>query len=183
MANYYNALSDVPAHIADLCPAISKYLVDILVDRLPPAPALTLSIGCGSGLLEAILLYAGENERGKPLNITGVEVPDCVVKHLPEGRILIVPTTSSIHSDAMLVSALVFVYPRKPDLIAMYLDASLDGALERLVWLGHRSDWPETQMLLLAAFFKLERIDGPGIVESELLVIASMPRRTRKQCD
>jgi hypothetical protein len=52
--------------------------------------------------------------------------------------------------------------------------------MESLVWLGHRNDWPEMEMLLLAAFIKLECIDGHGIPQYEVLAIASIPRRSTK---
>jgi hypothetical protein len=180
----YSKLSDdTTTHFADLCPAISKPLIHTLVDRLPASPALTLSVGCGSGLLEALTLHAGEHVCHKTLDIRGVEVSDCTITHLPNRRVYHVSSTTSVHDDALLASSFLFVYPRQAELVARYLDASLDGALEQLVWLGHRNDWPELEMLLLAAFFKLERIDGPGVADYELLVIASMPRRRRKQRD
>ena len=181
MASPLNKLGDKLVHFGDCCPGVSKQLITALVDRLPPHPALTLSIGSGSGLLEAVLLEASERDHGRPLNLRGVEVPPCENAHLPEERLLRVPCTMPLHPEAFFASALMFVYPRNAMLVAMYLDAFVDGAMEMIVWLGHRSDWREMELLLLAAFFKLERITGPGIPEYEVLAIASMPRRARKQ--
>lgn len=169
--NILDGLTEKPAHFADCCAGVSKPLIKTLVDRMPQSPAMILSIGCGSGLLEATLLSYRDHEQR--LNLYGVEVPPCVNKYLPEDRLLRVPCTKSLHPDAILASTLLFVYPRDPMLIAMYLDASQGGALEQLIWLGHKSDWPVAEKLLLAAFFSLECIHGPGIPEYELLAIAT----------
>ena len=173
-----DGLSEEPVHFGDCCPGVSKPLINALLDRLPQDPALILSIGSGSGLFEAILLQVAEKDRGRCLNLRGIEVPPCINRHLPQDRVLRVPCSLSLHPEAFFASALMFVYPRRATLVAMYLDAFLDGALETLIWLGHRNDWPEMELLLLAAFFKLEQIDGPGIPNYELLAVASLPRRT-----
>ncbi len=166
-----NKLGNDSVHFPDLCPAVSKPLIKIIVESLPPAPALILSVGCGSGLLEAMCL-----EGGKALNLHGVEVPDCHVKYLPDTSVLRVASTSSVHEKAVLATAVMFCYPRKSELVARYLDVCTGGALEQLLWFGHRSDWPEMEMLLLVAFCKVESIDGPGMADSELIAIATMPR-------
>lgn len=182
MATALDKLSEKPAHFADCCPGVSKPLICAIVDHLPQSPALTLSIGSGSGLLEAILLEATERDRGEAVNLRGVEVPSCVNTHLPPERVLRVPGTTSLHPDVFLASCLMFVYPRNAMLIEMHLNANIDGAMEKLIWLGHRNDFfPEAQLLLSAAFYRLECIDGPGIPEYEVLVIASMPSRAHKQ--
>ena len=61
----------------------------------------------------------------------------------------------------------------------MYLDAFIDGAMEKLVWLGPRNDWLETELLLLAAFFRIEGVDVTGT--SEVLAIATFPRKQAPQ--
>ena len=175
-----DSLSEKPVHFGDCCPGVSKPLINALLDRLPQDPALILSVGSGSGLFEAIMVQVAEKDRGRSLNLRGIEVPPCINRHLPQDRVLRVPCSMSLHPEAFLASALMFVYPRRANLVAMYLDAFLDGALETIVWLGHRNDWPEMELLLLAAFFKLEQIDGPGIPDYEVLAVASMPRRTVK---
>ncbi|KAK5173763.1 uncharacterized protein LTR77_002444 [Saxophila tyrrhenica] len=179
----YDALDQTTKHYADLCPAISRPLVATLVDWLPPAPALTLSIGCGSGILEAILLHAAEEDHGKQLNLCAVEVPDCAVTHLPEDCVARVPNTFSIYDDAMLASTLIFVYPRQAKIIAMYLGAAKGTALEQIIWLGHRSDWPEAEEILLASSVQIQRVERPGTAEYELLVIARLPENDGKHVD
>ena len=174
------SLSEKPVHFGDCCPGVSQPLIDVLLDRLPQDPALILSVGSGSGLFEAIILHVAEHDRGRSLNLCGIEVPPCINKHLSQDRVLRVPCSMSLHPEAFFASALMFIYPRRANLVAMYLDAFSDGALETLVWLGHRNDWPEMELLLLAAFVKLEQIDGPGIPDYELVAVASMPRWTPK---
>jgi hypothetical protein len=173
MATALSKLTDQPAHFSDCCAGLSWPLLETLASRLPQSPALVLSIGSGSGLLEGLLLEATEGE----LNVYGVEVPPCVNKHLPEGRLLRVPCTASLHPDALLASALIFVYPRKASLVANYIDSFADGAVEQVVWLGHRSDLPEIQQILESAFYKMELVEGPGLSSYELLVIASLPQQ------
>ena len=170
-------LGDVPAHFADCCVAISRPLIEAIAVRLSRKPALVLSIGCGSGLLEHLLLQHKFADDATSLDLYGVEVPTCVNKYLPEDRLLRVASTNTLYADAMFASALIFVYPRQVSLIARYLDACLNGALEKVVWLGHRSDWPDAEKIISAAFSGLEYYDGPDIMEYELLVIATEPKK------
>lgn len=135
-----------------------------------------LSIGSGSGLLEAFVLQQGKIDGKAPLALYGVEVPSCINKHLPAERLLRVASTTSLYTDSIFASALVFVYPRQVSLIARYLDLCLSGALQMVVWLGHRSDWPDTEGVLSAAFAAMEYFEEPGIAEYELLVIATEPQ-------
>lgn len=176
MATALSELSDEVVRFPDCCAGISRPLLETLANRLPQKPAFILSIGSGSGLLEAMLLRATDGN----LDIHGVEVSRCVNKHLPEDRLLRVPCTASMHPDAILASALLFVYPRKPSLIANYLDGFLDGALEQVVWVGHRCEAREIQELLLVKFSKLELVEGPGLSSYELIIIATVPKALRE---
>jgi len=166
----YDQLCASPTHFADCCVGISQPLLATLASRLPPSPALILSIGSGSGLLEAMLLKHSEES----LDLFGVEVPSCVNKHLPPDRFVKVPSTTSMYPDAMLASSLMFVYPRMPALITAYLDASTGGALEQVVWLGHRSDWPDFESAMRSRSSRIDVIEGSGLCDSELLVVATM---------
>ena len=109
----FRDLAEDSKHFSDCCAGVSRPLIQTLVYRLPVDPAIVLSIGSGSGLLEATLLH---HSYGK-LNLYGVEVPSCVNLHLPPERLLRVPCTRSLHSDAFFASALLFVYPRSAELI------------------------------------------------------------------
>lgn len=163
-------------HFPDCCAGLSWPLLEALASRLPPLPGLVLSIGSGSGLLEAMLLHATDRQ----VNICGVEVGAAVNRHLPAERVLRVPRSASIHPEAMLASSLVFVYPRHATLIASYL-AYIDGALEQLVWLGHRGDWPEAKEIIARSFDTLELVEGDGLPDYELLAIASVPKRAKSK--
>ncbi|GAB1734715.1 hypothetical protein NU195Hw_g9157t1 [Hortaea werneckii] len=166
----YDQLCTSPKHFADCCVGISQPLLATLASRLPRSPALILSIGSGSGLLEAMLLKHSE----KPLDLFGVEVSSCVNKHLPPDRLAKVSSTTSLHPDAMLASSLMFVYPRMPALITAYLDAATGGALEQVVWLGHRSDWPDFESVMRSKSSSIDVVEGLGLCDSELLVVATM---------
>lgn len=176
MATTPDGLEEEPAHYADCCVAVSRPLVQMILDRLPRSPALTLSIGSGSGFLEHLLLKHASADGASPLNLYGIEVPSCVNKYLPEDRLRRVASTSSVDPEAMFASAVIFVYPRQVSLISQYLDACLNAALEKVLWLGHRSDWPGTEGVLAAAFDRMEYCHGPGIAEYELLVVATHPK-------
>ena len=165
-------LTGEAAQLADCCVGLSLPLLEILITRLPVQPAIILSIGCGTGILEALLLHRTSGQ----LNIFGVEVPSCVNKYLPQDKLLEVPDTASIHPDAMLASTLMFAYPRQPSLVAKYLEGSIDGALEQVIWVGHRSDWADVDVLLRAAFHNLEIIEDLGVAAYELVVVASLPK-------
>ena len=170
-----------PEHFPDCCAGVSRPLMHAIIDRLPQDPALILSVGSGSGRFEAVLLEVALVDRARVLHLRGVEVPPCINRHLDKDRVFRVPCTMSLHPEAFFASAWLFVYPRRASLVAKYLDAFTDGAMEMVSWLGHRNDWPEMESVLLAAFIKLECIDGPGIPEYELLAVASMPRRSPVQ--
>nr|POF17330.1 hypothetical protein CFP56_65197 [Quercus suber] len=172
MARVLSQLTLEPRAFSDSCASLSWPLITALTTRLPVSPELVLSVGCGAGLLEAMLLHATQSK----INIRGVEVLSCANKHLPAQNFWQVATTMSIHPDAVLASALMFVYPRQPTLIARYLETCMSGAVEQVIWLGHRSDWPDASSLLQKFFTSLEYTEGPAVAAYELLVIASEPR-------
>lgn len=170
-------ISNEPQQFAGCCLAISKPLLYTLLSTLPQGPDLILSVGCGSGLLEALLLHL---DRGG-INLLGVEVPSCECPYLPAERLLRVDGTRSLHPDAILASVLVFVYPRVPALIASYLNVCVGGALEKLVWLGPRSDWADCERLINDAFVHVDTVQDAGLPSHEIMVVATFPRpRARK---
>ncbi|GAB7358213.1 hypothetical protein MBLNU230_g0365t1 [Neophaeotheca triangularis] len=162
-------LSGDPKLFADCCVGISEPMIETLRRTLPDPPALILSIGCGSGLLEALLV-----ERG--VNVCGVEVPSCENKYLALDRLLRVPTAQTLHQDAILASTLLFVYPRSPELVRKYADHFAGGALESVLWLGHQMDKSDYQEPLRSAFDSLTVLDAPSMFPYECLFKASKPR-------
>jgi hypothetical protein len=166
-------VGDEPQQFAGCCLAISKPLLQTLLSTLPQGqPDLILSIGCGSGLLEGLLLQTSRDE----LNLFGVEVPSCVCAYLAPEKVLRVSGTRSLHPDAILASVLMFVYPRVPSLIALYLETCTDGALEKLVWLGHRSDWADCEKLIFDSFANVDVIHDAGLPGHETMVVATSPK-------
>lgn len=163
---------DEPKLFAGCCLAISKPLLQALISTLPCKPELILSVGCGSGLLEKLLLQLSNDT----LDLYGVEVPGCPCPFLPVERVLRVSGSRSLHSDAILASVLVFVYPRVSTLIASYLEVCVDGALEKLVWLGHRSDWLDSKKLIFDSFIDVQMVENAGLPDHEIMVVATTPK-------
>lgn len=110
------------------------------------------------------------------LNLFGVEVPSCDCAYLSPKQVLRVTGTRSLHPDAILASVLMFVYPRVASLIASYVDACADGALEKLVWLGHRSDWADCDKIVHDSFAKVDVISNAGLPVHEIMVVATLPK-------
>ena len=165
-------VGDEPQQFAGCCLAISKPLLQTLASTLPRNPNLILSVGCGSGFLEGLLLQMLPGE----LNLFGIEVPSADCRFLPAGRVLKVPGTRALHSDAIIASVLMFVYSRVPELIASYVDAFSDGALEKLVWLGHRSDWADCEDIVGDSFAEVNVISNVGLPDHEIMVVATLPK-------
>lgn len=165
-------VDDEPQQFAGCCLAISKPLLQILLATLPRRPDLILSVGSGSGLLEGMLLHLSRDE----LNLFGVEVPSCNCAYLSPEQVLRVTGTRSLHPDAILASVLMFVYPRVASLIASYVEACADGALEKMVWLGHRSDWADCEKTIHDSFAKVDIISNAGLPDHEIMVVATSPK-------
>lgn len=161
----------------ECCAQLSAQLVATLLDKLP-ASGLILSVGCGQGLLEEVLL-----QRSVPtLELYGVEVESCRNKFLREDRLLRVPSTHALHADGILAEVLLFVYPRELSLMTSYIRTFVRGALRMVVWLGPTQESSEAERILLANFFSLELIGRPAVSAYETLLIASFPRLPREQC-
>ncbi|KAI0969050.1 hypothetical protein F4678DRAFT_178539 [Xylaria arbuscula] len=91
---------------------------------LQPSPALLLSIGSGSGLLEELLHnYLNQDSLTRNWSVEGVEVNRAVNAHLPEDRInQVAGTWAVLASRARDAAALMFVYPREGALVRRYID-------------------------------------------------------------
>jgi hypothetical protein len=165
-------VGDEPQQFAGCCLAISKPLLQALLSTLPQGRDLILSVGSGSGLLERLLLQSSCDK----LNLFGVEVPSCDCAYLVPERVLRVSGTRSLHPDAILASVLMFVYPRVPSLIGSYIDTCADGAMEKLIWLGHRSDWADCENIVLDSFTDVDVIHDVGLPGHEIMVVATYPK-------
>ena len=152
-------LDNEPIHHADCCLSLSNRLLDLLIRTFSetgpsktiewqPQQRTVLSVGSGTGLLEALLIARAEsipsdsgddgNGVGNPgsmirLSVEGVEVqrPDSrpsANKYLPEPSFHTVSSASN-HSPRLAdehVAGLMFVYPRQPALVASYVNSLRD---------------------------------------------------------
>ncbi|KAG5665939.1 hypothetical protein KAF25_010064 [Fusarium avenaceum] len=142
-----------PVRFPFCCLSISSKLLQILTNifsntTLSDENPTVLSIGSGTGILEALLLAHSQSR--SLLNIEGVEVQQLggkapVNRYLPEQAIYTVRGTwdvvSRLHDPD--VTALMFVYPRQPGLISEYIKviSEQDLKVQVIVWLGPMADW------------------------------------------
>lgn len=108
---------------------------------------LILSIGSGSGLLEAHLQSSWSQSRTN-LTIHGVEVRN--TDYTTPNKYLLFKNRSTVRgtwelsSRLPLARFLVFVYPRQVDLVKRYMEEVARNASSRVlgvIWLGPRNDW------------------------------------------
>ncbi|RYP61863.1 hypothetical protein DL771_009982 [Monosporascus sp. 5C6A] len=191
-------ITDEPRHYPDCCLSISRGILDVLTDtfRTAAETGLVLSIGSGSGLLEALLqsrwatvsalasASASDNTTAAATTISaaasprieGVEVRASVNRYLPAAAVGTVRGTWEVSPRARsdpTVAALLFVYPRSPALVSRYLR---EAAASVAVWLGHRSDWPDFEPCFAGApgfGGAVEVVGGcaAGLVEYEMMAI------------
>ncbi|RYP69836.1 hypothetical protein DL769_005188 [Monosporascus sp. CRB-8-3] len=190
-------ITDEPKHYPDCCLSISTGLLNMLTDtfRTAAGTGLVLSIGSGSGLLEALLqsrwtasASASDNNTTTATTATasraaafprieGVEVRASVNRYLPAAAVGTVKGTWEVAPRARsdpTVAALLFVYPRSPGLVSRYLREAEASAA---VWLGHRSDWPDFEPCFAGApgfDGAVEVVGGraAGLVEYEMMAVA-----------
>ncbi|SMY19570.1 unnamed protein product [Zymoseptoria tritici ST99CH_1A5] len=165
-------LGEEPCMFKDCCCSLSRPLIGALADTLPRSPALVLSIGSGTGLLENLIRQAAGDA-----DLYGVEVPSCNNIHLPADRVVRVSTSLELHPDAVLAETLIFCYPRTIQLVDAYLRECVGGALEKVVFISHRDEWPAFRELFLAHFAESDlAVDWPNLLPGyEILCIASCP--------
>ncbi|KAJ5751733.1 hypothetical protein N7520_008650 [Penicillium odoratum] len=160
-------LSSSPTRFPDCCLAISSTLISSIVSLLPKKPAFTLSIGSGSGFLEYILAQSNEN-----VSVQGVEVSSTVNRYIAEEDMHVVSGAWGLYSFAQQATAWMFVYPRDPKLITKYLNNYGDEAVELIIWLGPRVDWPDYEPCFRRSSFS--KLDFPdiGLTPYEIAVVA-----------
>jgi len=129
---------------------------------------LVLSVGSGTGLLEALL-----QESLPALRIEGVEVSLNVNKYMPADRVNLVGGTWDIYPNASEAFALLFVYPRESSLVRRYLQLCSRTA-HVILWLGPRADWPDLQFNLEDSEFDcVEEVADCGLLPYEMMVAIS----------
>ncbi|KAJ5584024.1 uncharacterized protein N7459_003824 [Penicillium hispanicum] len=161
-------LSSSPKRFSDCCLAISNTLIAQLAAILPKKPKFTLSVGSGSGFLEGLLAYSEAS-----CSVQGVEVDSSINRYIAEEDMHVVGGGWGLHADAQHATAWMFVYPRDPKLVAKYIDAYGDQAVEMIVWLGPRVDWEDYEPCFRASpFSALSFLDNVGLAPYETMVVA-----------
>lgn len=136
-----------------------------LASLLPPDPALTLSIGSGTGLLEALLLY----QRPK-LDLKAVEVWSTNNKYMPVDRIEIVNGYRDLCNLAADASAWMFIYPRDTWLLRNYVKAFGDQQCKLIVWIGPRADLPELENEFFGSMWIKQDVEDCGLKNYEVMI-------------
>ncbi|KAJ4021968.1 hypothetical protein NW752_000831 [Fusarium irregulare] len=181
-----------PVRFPDCCLALSTKLLDILSDIFSRTTTskdkdkpTVLSIGSGSGLLEALLLHQQDNSdtgiTSCTCNVEGVEVQqagkDDVNKYLPEQAIYTVRGSWDVVSRLQDpdVTSLMFVYPRQPGLLIDYMKAITREGLnvQVIVWLGPMADWEVFESCFNGQFAVVEKRQGAeaGLDEYEMMAL------------
>lgn len=160
-------LSPSPKAFPTCCLSISSTLTSRLASLLPPKPSFTVSIGSGSGLLEALISH-----RHPDISVEGVEVKSAVNRYISEPDMHVVNGTWDLHPRVGEAQAWMFVYPRQPKLVSKYLERFGNGAVYVIVWLGPKVDWVDYESCFRGSVFEeVEIPDNSGVAEFEMLVI------------
>lgn len=156
-----------PIRHPDCCLGLSVKLLEVLTElcgrqcrEASGRKQTVLSIGSGTGLLEALLLQHIQSQSQDPvshlrhLGVEGVEVQPAtnkphLNKYLPEHAAIAVlgtwETCARLRDPD--VSTLLFAYPRQPRLVSQYVaEAALQhvppaSGVMLIVWLGPAADW------------------------------------------
>ncbi|KAB8260449.1 hypothetical protein BDV32DRAFT_149417 [Aspergillus pseudonomiae] len=150
-------LTTTPQAFPTCCLSISTPLLETLTSLLPKKPDYTVSIGSGSGLLEALLTHTNAS-----LQIEGVEVNPAVNRYIAEQDMHVVTGTWDLLASRVPgAKAWMFVYPREPKLVDRYIEAfGKEGVVEVILWLGPRADWADYVGCLDGRGFGVERVVG-----------------------
>ena len=158
-----------PIQAANCCSSLSTELLSTLVAFLPRRPAMTLSIGSGTGLLETLLL-----RQCYDIHVQAVEVSENVNQYLPGELMNIVQGTWALCAVAGDAAAWIFVYPRKTSLLQQYLhEYEKTGFVRTIIWLGPRVDYAEHKEVLdqLGSVWTVEVVGDCGISPYEILAV------------
>ncbi|KAJ5774724.1 hypothetical protein N7457_009620 [Penicillium paradoxum] len=164
-------LASSPKRFPDCCLGISSTLITHITALLPKQPGFTISIGSGSGLVEALISHCD-----KDVTVAGVEVDSTINRYIAEEDMNVVSGGWGLCSAAQQAAAWMFVYPRDPKLITKYLDTYGDRNVDLVVWLGPRVDWPDYEpRFCQSPFSELSFSDDIGLTPYEVLVVARRP--------
>ena len=162
--------------------------ISSIPDLSHQAQPICLSIGSGTGLLEALLQQQLNNNSSSEVTnrtflIRGVEVASAAkVNCYLHGAVFdVVPgawATSKFALDPD-VKAWLFMYPRQPSLVLKYIDmlqarAGDASQLTLIIWAGPRADWSEYEEIFQGLnewCTKLVPGDRCGLLEWECLAL------------
>lgn len=131
-------LSSTPAQYSDCCCSLSLCLVSTIADVIQSAGLSIVSIGSGTGLLEAYLL------REKPdLSLKAIEVSHAINIYLPCELVETVLGTWDVSTAAAGAQCWLFVYPRNQELFRTYVYSPMSKSLNTILWIGPRLDAEE----------------------------------------
>ncbi|KAL2818326.1 hypothetical protein BJX63DRAFT_429258 [Aspergillus granulosus] len=162
-------LSQTPALYPHCCLSLSTPLLTHLASLLPAHPHFTLSIGSGSGLLEALITTHHRNVR-----VEGVEVNSSVNLYIEEQNMNVVAGTWDLCSRAAQANAWMFAYPREPKLVMKYIETYGAGAVSEILWLGPKMDWVDYNGCFKQTGFGNVRVyegEDVGGAEFEMVVV------------
>lgn len=140
MTSILPVLSRTPTSLAHADSSLSSTLIGIVAALLPHIPALTISIGCGHGVLEAYL----ENSSA-PLDLLGIDVVHHVPQYIAETKLCILPGTFATSAKALVAEAWLFVYPKDLELPGRYVSKYGSGKVRIIVWIGPKMDWEDVK--------------------------------------
>ena len=153
-----------PRHYSGCCASLSTKLLETLGKLLPAVPALTLSIGSGTGLLEATLL-----QQRLAISIEGVEVSNGVNVYLPDDLLHIVNWTGGLCSVARVATTWLFVYPRSMALIDKYIQTFGCLYVQSIVCVVPRADYHDLEKIIPDSW--TEKIfEDCGLADWDLLI-------------
>ncbi|KAL4871290.1 hypothetical protein BDV12DRAFT_164551 [Aspergillus spectabilis] len=156
-------LSPSPEAIPNCCLSLSTTLLRYIYSLLPIHPSFTLSIGSGSGLLEALITHHHPD-----VSIEGVEVHSSVNLYVAEQDMNTVSGTWDLLPRAAQAKAWMFVYPREPRIVIKYIEM-YDGEVEIILWLGPRADWADFEGCFEG--FEVGFPEGVGMTDFEMLAV------------
>lgn len=161
-------LTDKATVYSSCCLALSTTLIAHVHSLLPPSPALTLSVGSGFGLLEALLIAAPYSS-----NVIGVEVEPSPNAYLPAAHHRVVHGTRFHEPLAAEAGAWLFVYPRRVGLVSEYMTAYDHEAVQSIIWIGPQADWDDYKGCFVAGWdVHIQSADVVGGKAWELIATA-----------
>lgn len=160
-------LTGDPTVYPGCCLALSTTLVTHIHALLPPTPDVTLSIGSGFGLLEALLMTKTPMPQ-----VLGVEVHPSPNKYLPASNHCAVHGSRFLEPLAGRATTWLFIYPRRVGLINEYLAEYGTQRVEKIIWAGPKADWDDYKDCFIGWQLTVQSADAVGGKAWELIVVA-----------